>query len=315
MSLLSYDSIEQGPPRFGFDTVSSSWDIKRHIYGSFQDCSERLTNRMEDHQLTSLSSPSAIATEMRVRPPTSLEETNESLAMPEEETVTYDVESYRGSPPLMQTDQIAPLRADTSVANTLAESHQEDGETPTRVHETESHVTDSTSVSEAIESTSRNISSARSIDPRGIVLDPKWKQYCIYCFLFIVSTMVTLSTIIFAFLSSSSRPVTIFSSPQHTIALLTILSNISVFLMGELLSGSLDNLRWTLAGSPAGVGLATFLALGPGTGFVGLFRLLISNREVRQAKWCIQRHLTFQIELIPGLYNRVFGFFFRLCFS
>jgi hypothetical protein len=71
---------------------------------------------------------------------------------------------------------------------------------------------------------------------------------------------------------------------------LTILSNISVVGITELLNGALDSVRWTLAGSPYGVGLATFLALSKTTGLVGVFGLLISNQQVGHRKWCVLRY-------------------------
>lgn len=129
-------------------------------------------------------------------------------------------------------------------------------------------------------------------EANGILLDPKYKQYLLYCLLFILTALVVTATIVLAFLSSSAHPVIIFLNPQKTILALNVGSTISVILIGELLTGASDNLRWIFAASPNGVGIATFLILGRATGLFGVFSMILSSdRNHGHQKWCAQRFL------------------------
>lgn len=120
----------------------------------------------------------------------------------------------------------------------------------------------------------------------------KWKQFLPSIILFIATVLVVSATITLSFLSSSAHPWTIFKTPETTIAALNIGSTISVFLIGELLAGSCDNLRWTLSMRPKGVGMASFLVLGRATGLYGVISLLFSNQRVGHRKWCVQRYIS-----------------------
>lgn len=126
-------------------------------------------------------------------------------------------------------------------------------------------------------------------DSEGPVARPKWKQFMLPTLLFGAAIVVVSATIWVSFRSSAAHPMTLFNKPQNTILALSIGSTISVFLIGELLAGTYDILRWTLAARSSGIGLASFLALGRATGSYGVLRLLFSNQEVGHRKWCTQR--------------------------
>ena len=127
---------------------------------------------------------------------------------------------------------------------------------------------------------------------QGIVLLPKWRQYLTFCLIYLLTSMVVSLTIAFAFLSSSAHPFDIFPSPQETILALNMASNVSVFLIGEVLTSACEILRWTLAANRStGVGMASLLALGRATGLVGVMSLIISNQGgTGHQKWCGQRY-------------------------
>jgi len=127
----------------------------------------------------------------------------------------------------------------------------------------------------------------------GTLLLPKWRQYLTFCLLYILTLLVVSATIAFAFLSSSLHPFNVFPSPQQTIVALNVASNASVFLIGEVLTSACEMLRWTLAANPAGLGMASFLALGRATGLLGVMSLVISKQGgVGHQKWCGQRYIS-----------------------
>jgi hypothetical protein len=128
-----------------------------------------------------------------------------------------------------------------------------------------------------------------SVPFEGVVLQPKYKQYFIDVLLLIITFLVVVGTIALAFQSSSSQPRSPFSSPEKTIRALNIGSIFSVFLTGELLIITCDRLRWALAASNSGLGIASFLALSRATGLIGVLNLVFADQNVGHRKWCGQR--------------------------
>jgi len=122
----------------------------------------------------------------------------------------------------------------------------------------------------------------------GVMLEPKWKQYSGYAVTLGLSSVLITLTVAWAFLSSHSS-VTIFSDPQVSIVLLTFLSTMSSLLVMQCVNGACNTLRWYLAIRPSGVGLATFLSLGPTTGYLGVLRLIFSKQGVGHRRWAAQR--------------------------
>lgn len=127
-------------------------------------------------------------------------------------------------------------------------------------------------------------------DTVGVVLDPKYRQYLLHCVLFLASLIWVAATICYAFLSSSQYPRAVFSKPENTVLVLNIASTVSVFLLGALVIAACDNLRWSLATAPPGVGFATFLGLSRATSLYGVLILLMSNQGVGHRRWCLQRY-------------------------
>lgn len=124
--------------------------------------------------------------------------------------------------------------------------------------------------------------------------DSKWKRYRMYLATLVVTAIVLVITISIAVVSSSTHRATAFASPSRTIFALNIGSTISVFLVGELLTGGLENLRWTLAVGNVGIGMATFLALGRATGLQSVIRLMLSNQNVGHRWWCGERYINLE---------------------
>ena len=126
---------------------------------------------------------------------------------------------------------------------------------------------------------------------RGTRLDPKWKQFLPITLLLSTTFLWLVATTWLSIVSSSSRPPTIFSRPEWTVLVLSLLSNGSLFLLGELTSGTCEILRWTIGLRSSGVGIATFLGLSRATSNFGVLSLLFSNQNVGHRRWCSQRYL------------------------
>ena len=125
----------------------------------------------------------------------------------------------------------------------------------------------------------------------GVEVDQKWKQYLFYSVTFFFSVIWITLTIFYAFLSSSSKRLTIFSDPGKTIFALSFAGTASVFLLNKCVFGACDILRWSLSAREGGVGAATFLSLNPTTGIWDVFWLMASGQKVGNRRWGAQRYL------------------------
>lgn len=124
------------------------------------------------------------------------------------------------------------------------------------------------------------------------VAKPIWKQQLSLGALIVVTSIWVGLVVVYALLSSSKFiTMKIFQTPSHAILALNIGSTVAVFLFGKLINKVCDALRWALATQKNGVGVATFFALGSGTGILGTFKLLFSTQNVGHRKWCLQRYL------------------------
>src|SRR5277367_613863 len=139
-------------------------------------------------------------------------------------------------------------------------------------------------------------------DPiNGIKLQPKWKQYRFYLLSFVISCIWILGVISLAFMSSATNPITVFAKPQTTISVINIGTSVSVFFLGELVSGAFDCLRWTLAARKTGFGLASFLGLSRATSNFGAWSLFFHDFKVGHRKWCLHRYCTPHCVLITRI--------------
>jgi len=85
------------------------------------------------------------------------------------------------------------------------------------------------------------------------------------------------STIYFAHNCSHNAPRSqglIFSKPEKTILTLALLSQLTVFLLGQLINNMFESKRWEFAGSQHGILALNFLALGPSTPSIGVLMIL-----------------------------------------
>jgi hypothetical protein len=99
-----------------------------------------------------------------------------------------------------------------------------------------------------------------------------------YTILISIATAASMSfTIFFAYNSSLELPVApdlIFERPERTILVLNVASQITIFLLAELISATLEAARWAFACSASGASAYTFLALSRATNLVGVLCLL-----------------------------------------
>jgi hypothetical protein len=87
-------------------------------------------------------------------------------------------------------------------------------------------------------------------------------------------------TIFFAYNYSSPQPISsklMFKEPGHSILLLNILSQMTMFCLTELAFCVLDVLRWAFASRCAGTSAYTFLALSRATNLAGVFYLIFGK--------------------------------------
>jgi len=133
------------------------------------------------------------------------------------------------------------------------------------------------------------VTHSASLSRPADVFQQNWKKFLVSWILLAASTLLVTATISLSFISSSVHPYIIFFEPATTITVLNIGSTMSVFLLGELGLAASDNLRWTLAARPKGVGLATFLGLGNATGLFRVAKLFFAKLNSRDRMWCGQR--------------------------
>ena len=69
------------------------------------------------------------------------------------------------------------------------------------------------------------------------------------------------------------------AEPELTVLELSVLSHVTVFLLGELVVSIFASLRWTLAAGVNGVPFLTFVGLGPSVNFLGVVCLLRHRRK------------------------------------
>lgn len=85
-------------------------------------------------------------------------------------------------------------------------------------------------------------------------------------------------TMFFAYNSSMQQPYSpafVAKSPERTILILNLLSQLTLFSLAELTSSVLDCTRWALASSPTGTSALTFLTLSRATSIIGTLYLSV----------------------------------------
>ena len=99
----------------------------------------------------------------------------------------------------------------------------------------------------------------------------------------IITTVCLTATIFFAYNSSLDHPILtslVAKSPQRTILILNIMSQVTLFFLAELTKLVLEATRWALACSENGTSALTFLALGQATGLLGALYLSFGPGDI-----------------------------------
>ena len=99
-------------------------------------------------------------------------------------------------------------------------------------------------------------------------------------------------TIYFAYncsLEVPQSPILIFPKPQRTILTLTILSQSTIFLLGQLANSLFETVRWAFASSELGIPALSFFALGSSTSTLGVLMVLLNSFKAHPPDFNQQR--------------------------
>jgi hypothetical protein len=124
------------------------------------------------------------------------------------------------------------------------------------------------------------------------------------CALAIVTILCMTSTIFFAFNSSLENPPVpslVAKSPERTILILNVMSQVTLLALAELTIFAMDSLRWAMAITPDGISALTFLVLSKATTFLGALVLSFHSTAVSGAGpriWGAQRFERFKLMLM-----------------
>ena len=102
-------------------------------------------------------------------------------------------------------------------------------------------------------------------------------QYILTWVLVAFSCTWVIFTIIFAYNCTLDHPIfdsLVLATPARTILVLSILSQFTIFFVGELMTTAFEALRWAFACSQNGMSAFSFLILGRATGLLGVLGLL-----------------------------------------
>jgi hypothetical protein len=88
-------------------------------------------------------------------------------------------------------------------------------------------------------------------------------------------------TLVYAYGATLGTPSlrNLYKDTTVTIFLLWLLSQLSVFLVRQLVSSTFERMRWALASSEKGILITSFLGMSPATTLSGILRLLVSSGE------------------------------------
>jgi hypothetical protein len=146
------------------------------------------------------------------------------------------------------------------------------------------------------------------LDRDGIKLESTACQYFLTWILALLTLGWVIFTIYFAYNCSIDNPLSeslIFSKPERTILLLNVLSQFTIFLLGELTTSAFEAVRWALASTPNGISAFTFVGLSRATSVLGIVSLLFHNRisgpgapileKDGHRLWGLQRYVLFSL--------------------
>jgi hypothetical protein len=96
----------------------------------------------------------------------------------------------------------------------------------------------------------------------------------------IITAICMMATIVFSYNSSLEEPrlpSLVAKSPQRTILILNVMSQVTLFFLAELTTLVMEATRWALACSGSGTSALTFLTLSHATSLLGVFYLSFRN--------------------------------------
>ena len=145
-----------------------------------------------------------------------------------------------------------------------------------------------------------------SAHSQATMLRPVWRQLMLPWVFVLLSASWIIFTFYFAYnctVHDPPSPSLVFAKSSRTILLLSILSQGTIFLLGELSATIFEAVRWARCSSERGITAFSFLVLSRGTGLAGVIRLLWKTNAGWPALsmnghciWALQR-------LIQCIYN------------
>lgn len=115
-----------------------------------------------------------------------------------------------------------------------------------------------------------------------------------------ITAICLAATIFFAYNCSLEQPrvpALVSKSPERTILILNVLSQVTLFFLADLTSLVLDATRWALACSTTGTSAFTFLILSQATTFLGVLYLSFGSNKTggsfgrhKHRLWGVQRY-------------------------
>jgi len=121
----------------------------------------------------------------------------------------------------------------------------------------------------------------------------------IVCGIAFITAICLTATIFFAYncsLEQPRLPALVAKSPERTILILNVLSQVTLFFLADLTSLVLDATRWALACSTTGTSALTFFILSQATSFLGVLYMSFGSASGRFGRhnhrlWGVQRYL------------------------
>ena len=121
----------------------------------------------------------------------------------------------------------------------------------------------------------------------------------IVCAIAFITAICLTATIFFAYNCSLEQPrvpALVAKSPERTILILNVLSQVTLFFLADLTSLVLDATRWALACSTTGTSALTFLILSQATTFLGVLYMSFGSTSGKFGRhnhrlWGVQRYL------------------------
>ena len=128
------------------------------------------------------------------------------------------------------------------------------------------------------------------VSKAGIKLQSPVRQSYLTFLLATLTLLWCVMTALYVYNATLERPIKIFlfSNNRYTLAIVSAMSQISMFLVGELVQATFERTRWALA-SKNGLSLISFLGMSRATSLFGVARLFFYGGN----HWNAQRFVNF----------------------